>query len=196
MKKNLEHAVFILFLLSVLGIAIWFFMGTDETVTPGHSLANVPLPQDGVISKAFATASPEANAVIEKSFAAAGAAPGTILPPSAPHRTGIAQPLEVTNMEPFAVLENARTAIHNYGQRFGENPVGNNEEITRALLGENPKQVNFIPADAGLRVNGKGELTDAWGTPFFFHQMSGHETEIRSAGPDKIFYTLDDLLTR
>jgi len=38
-------------------------------------------------------------------------------------------------------------------------------------------------------------LVDAWGTPFFFHQLSGHEMEIHSAGPDKIMWTADDLVT-
>lgn len=61
-------------------------------------------------------------------------------------------------------------------------------------MGENPKQLNFISADAGLRVNGKGELIDAWGTPFFFHQLSGEQMEIHSAGPDKLMWTLDDLV--
>ncbi len=102
---------------------------------------------------------------------------------------------EVTDLTPLTILENARTAIRNYGQRFGGNPVGNNAEITRALMGGNPGQIQFISADAGLRVNGEGELIDAWGVPFFFHQLSGEQTEIHSAGPDKIMWTEDDLVT-
>jgi hypothetical protein len=75
---------------------------------------------------------------------------------------------------------------------FGGNPVGNNAEITRALLGENPKQANFLKAEAGQRINANGELVDGWGTPYFFHALSGTEMEIRSAGPDKKMYTADD----
>ncbi len=99
-------------------------------------------------------------------------------------------------MDPQTVLGNTRIAIVNYGSRFGGNPVGTNPEITAALNGENPQQVKFLNAESGHRINGRGELVDAWGTPFFFHQISGTEMEIRSAGPDRKMYTADDLVTR
>jgi hypothetical protein len=99
-------------------------------------------------------------------------------------------------MEPATVLGNMRIAVNQYGSRFGGNPVGTNPEITKALNGDNPKQVKFISEEAGLRINGKGELVDSWGTAFFFHQLSGTEMEIRSAGPDKAMWTADDLVTR
>jgi hypothetical protein len=89
-----------------------------------------------------------------------------------------------------------RQCIHNYHDRFGENPVGNNAEITATLLGKNPKQINFLAAESGLRVDDQGEMLDAWGTPFFFHQISAHEMEVRSAGEDKKMWTFDDLVTR
>lgn len=83
-----------------------------------------------------------------------------------------------------------------YDSMFDGNPVGTNLEITRALDGENPKQAKFLRPEAGMRTNQKGELVDTWGTPYFFHQLSGHEMEIRSAGPDKIMWTADDLVTK
>jgi len=86
--------------------------------------------------------------------------------------------------------------MHNYNAAFGENPVGDNFEITAALMGKNPRQANFITAESGLRVNDKGEMIDAWGTPFFFHQLSGQMMEIRSAGEDRKMWTRDDLVTR
>ena len=67
---------------------------------------------------------------------------------------------------------------------------------SRALNGDNPKQANFLNAEAGMRVNGQGELVDSWGTPYFFHQVSGTETEIRSAGPDRKMWTEDDLVSK
>jgi len=93
-------------------------------------------------------------------------------------------------------VQNVRHAITEYGAMFGGNPVGNNPEITAALAGNNPKQINFIKPEAGLRVNESGELVDAWGTPLFFHQLSGTDTEVRSAGPDRKMWTPDDLVTR
>jgi hypothetical protein len=103
---------------------------------------------------------------------------------------------EVQNLPPPVVLDKARVAIHNYNSAFGENPVGTNPEITAALMGKNPKQINFITPDSGLRVNGNGEMVDAYGTPFFFHQLSGQEMEIRSAGEDRKMWTFDDQVTR
>lgn len=79
---------------------------------------------------------------------------------------------------------------------FGGNPVGTNPEITAALNGNNPKGANFIQPDAGMRINAKGELVDPWGTPYFFHQLSGTEMEIHSAGPDRVMWTADDLVVK
>lgn len=92
-------------------------------------------------------------------------------------------------------MENLQTTFHQYAAMFGGNPVGTNPEITRALQGENPKQINFLKAD-GNRVNSNGELVDPWGTPYFFHQLSGKEMEIRSAGPDGKMWTEDDLVIK
>ena len=103
---------------------------------------------------------------------------------------------EVATLPPATVLDNMRGVIHNYGATFGENPVGNNAEITAALAGKNPKQINFIRDVAGLRVNEIGELVDAYGTPFFFHQLSAKVMEIHSAGEDRKMWTFDDLVTK
>ncbi len=70
-----------------------------------------------------------------------------------------------------------RSATH------GDNPVGENVEITAVLTGRNKLGFSFIPKDHPA-INARGELCDRWGTPFFFHQLSGVQMEIRSAGPD------------
>jgi hypothetical protein len=111
---------------------------------------------------------------------------------------GVVVPLPATmpGIPPAIVLENVGRAIRQYGDMFGGNPVGTNPEITAALNGQNPKGINFIKPEAGMRINENGELVDAWGTPFFFHQLSGTDTEIHSAGPDKIMWTSDDLVSK
>jgi hypothetical protein len=101
-----------------------------------------------------------------------------------------------TNVPPEIILQNARRAIVQYAQVYGGNPVGTNPEITASLMGENPRHINFITPDSGLVVNDKGEMLDAWGTPLFFHQISGHETEIHSAGMDRKMWTFDDLVLK
>jgi hypothetical protein len=120
-------------------------------------------------------------------IARAGLAPA-VAPP-------VPETAESSSLAPLTILENMRTTIRQYGLAYAGNPVGNNAEITAALQGENPKQINFLKPD-GNRVNASGELVDPWGTPYFFHQLSAQQTEIRSAGPDRTMYTADDLVTR
>jgi hypothetical protein len=105
-------------------------------------------------------------------------------------------PLEPTNFEPAIVLEHMGRAIRQNGEMFGGNPVGTNPEITSQLSGNNPKHINFLEARPGMRVDENGELVDPWGTPYFFHQLSGTDTEVRSAGPDRILWTSDDLVAK
>ncbi len=82
--------------------------------------------------------------------------------------------------------------VRDYRLRLGGNPVGNNEEITRAILGDNVKQVKF-PVPEGSQINAKGELCDPWGTPYFFHALAKDRMEIRSAGADRQMWTPDDV---
>lgn len=71
------------------------------------------------------------------------------------------------------------------------NPVGDNAEITAALTGANPLRFAFLPREHRA-INARGELCDRWGTPLRFHQLSGLQMEIVSAGPDRRFATADD----
>ncbi len=188
---------FAVLVLAVAGLVVWrlFYQIKTEPARPDKSVAQ----QDAAVARALATASPQADAVIASNFTAAPA-PQTIFyavpprPPIAP--AGNAQPPDYTNLAPEIVLDYLRHAIRDYGTMFGGNPVGLNSEITSQLNGKNLTQANFIRPEAGMRINDRGELVDPWGTPYFFHQLSGTEMEIRSAGPDKIMWTADDLMTR
>ena len=42
--------------------------------------------------------------------------------------------------------------------------------------------------------NDDGELVDEWETPYFFHANSRTDMDVRSAGPDQVMYTEDDLV--
>lgn len=83
--------------------------------------------------------------------------------------------------------------LRDYRAQFGENPIGTNEEITRALLGKNSGAANFASPEATIE---KGRLVDRWHHLYFFHQLSGREMEIRSAGPDGVLWTDDDEVLR
>lgn len=92
-------------------------------------------------------------------------------------------------------LENVQMILRDFRTAFGENPVGSNAEITSALTGNNLKQIR-LPIPNGSSVNAEGEMCDRWGTPYFFHQLSGKKMEIHSAGPDRMMGTGDDLVVK
>lgn len=88
-------------------------------------------------------------------------------------------------------LQLASEFVRDYRLVFGGNPVGDNSEITAALTGKNARRIVFF---AGFRptLNAQQEWVDPWGTPYFFHQISGEHMEFVSAGPDARFGTDDD----
>ena len=96
-----------------------------------------------------------------------------------------------TDGPPEAELEAVGQLLYFHRQAFGENPVGDNGDIVAALSGQNAKLAAWIAPGCDAVVN--GQLVDRWGTPYWFHAMSGREMEIRSAGPDREQFTDDDL---
>lgn len=122
--------------------------------------------------------------------------PGTTpLPAAAPPGAWV-HPSPVTESAATSVdigedLSAVDSTIRSFQSVLGENPIGSNAEITGALLGNNLKQIK-LEVPVGSSVNREGEMCDRWGTPYFFHQVSGTEMEIRSAGPDRIMWTGDD----
>lgn len=122
-------------------------------------------------------------------------ATGTPSPAGAPPVTAAPVNSPPTPAEVREELDNVQFAVRDFRTAVGENPIGNNSEITRALLGDNLKQVK-IPIPAGSSVNGEGELCDRWGTPYFFHQLSAKAMEVRSAGPDRTLWSDDDVVAK
>ncbi len=95
-------------------------------------------------------------------------------------------------IEPKRALETIHELIDHYRFAYQENPVGvENFEFTEQLLGKNRLRIVFIdPESEAIQGN---QLVDTWGTPYFFHPLSGQKIEIRSAGPDRQFWTNDDI---
>lgn len=100
--------------------------------------------------------------------------------------------LPLTRNAALIDLGKTRQMIQDYHTLMGENPVGTNAEIMQALMTGNSHGATLGPIE-GQSLNDKGELVDPWGTPYFFHQLSGNLMEIHSAGPDKVMGTADDL---
>jgi hypothetical protein len=166
--------------------AIAYFSGRQPPAA-SRSSAPEPEPVAAAVSFTAANSSPPTPPA-RTQFAApttppappANPPPATQLPPAVPAIPG----RDVT-------LDNVQFALRDFRNAVGSNPVGTNAEITRALLGDNPKQLR-LPLPDGTGVNAAGELCDEWGTPLFFHQLSGADMEVRSAGPDRTMWTSDD----
>jgi hypothetical protein len=187
--------------IGVAALALWLVFSKSGTLPPIASQGNTAA-EDSAVARALANQNANTVAIIQSNFARVQLTPGNpgiagaaLYPLPAGH-PGPPAPLQFTNFPPSIVLESMSRAVRQYGQMFGGNPVGTNPEITSQLSGNNPKHINFLNAEAGMRVNENGELVDAWGTPYFFHQLSGTDMEIHSAGPDRIMWTADDLVSR
>lgn len=157
----------------LLGIAAFLFLRPDPPAPPAAPTPSAPKIEDRkseIENPPSAAAPPAAASPIATDLNAPG---GTI-------------------RRDLAILDELFGAFHSNFPRLG-NPVGENHEITAALLGDNPAKFPFL--SAGHRaLNARRELCDRWGTPFRFHQISGTAMEIRSAGPDRKFGTADDAL--
>lgn len=177
--------------------ALWFFLRSKTSAPPPAASAT----QTSSAGQSGKPSAPQNNPATAPSASSAGAnsTPSPMPPPNLAAGAGAIEPATATpptDIPPEIVVQNIRHAITQFGAMFGGNPIGTNPEITSQLNGNNPKQINFIKPEAGMRVNEDGELVDSWGTPLFFHQLSGMDTEVRSAGPDKKMWTPDDLVAR
>ena len=98
------------------------------------------------------------------------------------------------HLSPAVELEQLHGFFELYRQRFGAFPAGeDNARFMNALRGDNPGRLGIFPLQHP-RLNGRGELLDALGRPYFFHAISRNDLEIRSYGPDGEPYSGDDLL--
>ena len=84
-----------------------------------------------------------------------------------------------------ADVDNLFTALQKYKERVGTFPIGGNIEVSKALQGNNPKNVIVIVGPK-TRINDKGEFVDPWGSPLRIY-FSDNGVLIRSAGPNRRF---------
>lgn len=185
-----------LLLLSVVAVAAWWFLRapTRKSPAPPPVVAPVvrppppalPAPVTSPVQVDTAARPPEESPAQVKRIEAPPPAPVKI-PPG--YLESIQQGPEHQEIEELALN------IRNFSQRFGGNPVGSNAEIVQTLNGGNEARAIYLPSNL-RRLNGNGEITDKWGTPYFFHANSATVMEVRSAGPDRTLFTPDDLLAR
>jgi hypothetical protein len=72
-------------------------------------------------------------------------------------------------------------------------PLGDNRDVVRALTGGNRYGDVFL-ATNDPAINMRGEWTDPWGRPYHLHARSAGAIDVRSAGPDGVLFTADDLI--
>lgn len=121
-------------------------------------------------------------------------------PPASAPGDRFARPDLTNNPDPDLAIaqsdsENVGLMLRDFRGVEGENPTGSNAEIMKAIMGGNKKGARLGPP-TGMALNEGGELVDRWGTAYFFHQLSGTEMEVRSAGPDRKLYTNDDIVAK
>ncbi|NJM38265.1 MAG: hypothetical protein HC845_10635 [Akkermansiaceae bacterium] len=114
---------------------------------------------------------------------------------SAPSEAAPARSFNPPSGEQEPVFQAIQQMFSRYRTITGENPVGTNAEMMKAIMGGNPKSAMLGPPE-GQTVSGDGELLDEWGAPYFFHQLTKDVIEIHSAGPDRKLWTGDDVLSR
>jgi hypothetical protein len=78
---------------------------------------------------------------------------------------------------------------------FDRYPLAGNPDVTAFLQGDNPDGLAWIPPGHSA-VGPGGELRDRFGTPVFFHRLSGTRFEYRSAGPDRKLWSDDDVVVK
>ena len=181
-------------LLLVGGVVFYFWPSARRPAAPASAGAvaeNRPVPVRPVPSAGEATLPPGARPP--------SAGSGVIAPALTPAQLAadfpIAAPLNAPDSTIARDLDIVRQLFEAWLSNFPRegNPIGENAEITAALMGENRLGLALIPP--GHRaLNDRGELCDRWGTPLRFHQLSGTQMEVRSAGPDRKFGTDDDAM--
>jgi hypothetical protein len=196
----MRRFVFIATLILAVGVAFYFWPAAHE-----------PSPRKGIDSSADKAkpkiADATTNAPTSGTRGAAGTSSATdaarpifvrdvaVPPPWNEADFPIAAPLNASTGTIARDLDIVRQLFDAWQSNFPRegNPVGENADITAALMGDNRLQLKLIPKGHPA-INENGELCDRWGTPFRFHQISGTQMEIRSAGPDRKFATEDDAL--
>lgn len=80
--------------------------------------------------------------------------------------------------------------LQQYYDLFQSYPGGGNREIAKALFGNNPRKVRILNWPK-RKLSVEGEFLDPWGTPYQI-QVIRQKIEIRSAGPNRLFWDADD----
>jgi hypothetical protein len=175
MKLRPYASVAVAGLLVIIAVAVWMMSDRSDSVPtavePGSVISTAPIP-DPLQQVAVAMPAPP-------------------IPPDLPPP----KPRVIHSPEALKDIEDIQFMLRDYRTRLGDNPTGTNAEIMKEIMGGNRVQAKLGPPE-GQKLNDEGELLDRWGAPYFFHQLSKNEMEIRSSGPDRAMWTNDDIVVK
>jgi hypothetical protein len=142
-----------------------------------------------------ATSSPEASATGQTGASSepVPTGPVAIPAPEIPADLPPPKPRVAHSPEALKEMDEVQFMLRDFRVRLGGNPAGTNAEIMKELMGDNRAHARFVPSE-GVKLNEHGELLDRWDSPYFFHQISMKEMELRSSGPDRQMWTADDIV--
>lgn len=210
-SRSRTKALFVLALAAggvLLGVAFWMARtpspsgaGTEKTVAE----ASVPVPVSaphrsetvgkGEAASAETLAAPVFESPGDPNIAVSLREPGKLVevPIAAEVRERWGKAAKVAAPDPIEDLALIQSMLEVFRAANGVNPYGaENEEIVAGLLGRNAKAVAVLPADLP-NLDAGGRLLDRWGTPYRFHPVTSQVMEVISAGPDRAWWTADDL---
>ena len=172
----MKHPILVAALVVVTAAGVWTFMDqpAPAVAAPAHRALLPPSPPPADFPPGMAVAMPSPP-----------------LPPDLPPP----KQRPVVSPEALKEIEDVQFMLRDFRARLGGNPGGTNAEIVKALNGGNSAHLALGPRP-GQRLNDNGELLDRWEMPYFFHQLSATEMEVRSAGPDRTLYTTDDIVLK
>ena len=178
-----------IFLIFAAALVFWLTARNDPRQLKATSYPT-PTASADLLSPASPNAAPPPPA---PASAVPGSLPSSAPDPAAPPESAPAATAPRPTPDRLrADIEDVQLVLRDFRTGLGENPVGSNAEITTALLGDNLKQLK-LEVPAGSQLNAAGELCDRFSTPYFFHQLSASQMEVRSAGPDRKMWTADDV---
>ena len=170
---------------TVLLISLGLWMGQrTASRRPSESPAAAPSNIESEVPRR-----PAQEAIRSNAQSSPHSTPATLIPGA----SEAAQELHLPSLTAEDDLHTLDTLLMIYRQVLKQNPTGENYEITEALTGSNKNRVAVISREHPA-ISADGELLDRWGHPYFFHSVSSQKMEIRSAGPDGIFWSDDDIV--
>ena len=95
-------------------------------------------------------------------------------------------------VEDLAALGDLISGYLQSGLGDSRRSIGFNEDLIPALTDRTALGDAALPADHPAIRDGR--LLDRWGTPWQVHPLAGDLVQLRSAGPDRRLYTVDDLV--